>query len=605
VDGMRVHYAPSVSASSTEFENVRVYINDLLLDSFDPSVATGSYVDVDSTFTLKQGDNEVKIMARAKSNALAGSDIKFSLLGDDIFTNANPEYVASGNQVTETPGGSANGAIFTVQGASLITVRNDGYSDTKGVVQGATDVSLAKFNVKASNDDVKVTSIAFSKNSTATNTTINVSSISDMKLYVDGVQVGNTTDFGSSGVTFSSLNFTIAKDSTKSIELKGSFDSSAEGNFATTMTINAQDSRGTSVVNSNTADSVYLSMLTTGTLTVALAGDTPSEGILASKAGVEQEVAQFKFTAQDDSANLTEINVINTPLASSTNDVASTSDGVVDADSRIASIKLYDGATLIDSFVPVYGEGKFTITNNKIVIPANTSKTLSVKVVLNDISNDASATNKDIHLGITTVKSKSSAGSESTQGVAALANNFRIRKTVPTIALQVLPSTLLTTGNQVVSKFSVSADANGDVTLGKVAINYATSTGVTIATMSSNGVRINGSTKNFESTVSVASSTITINFGDTPEIISAGTTKTFEIFTNVTAVGTDSQSLVTSLNEEASYVVSSNADSSTAVDGVTNGTFVWSDGSHVTTYTYTNGHNVSGLPTYTQSMTKN
>jgi hypothetical protein len=79
----------------------------------------------------------------------------------------------------------------------------------------------------------------------------------------------------------------------------------------------------------------------------------------------------------------------------------------------------------------------------------------------------------DIYLRLTTVDFKSSAGTlTDNQSENDLAKTFRVRKTVPTVALLALPTTVLTAGDQVVSKFTVTADANGDVTLGKVVLTY-------------------------------------------------------------------------------------------------------------------------------------
>ena len=590
VDGIKLTYGSGngTATSTDDFENVRVYVNNILLDSFDPIATTSATETIDSSFTLNKGDNEVKIMAKAKSTATDGT-IKFTLTGSAMFVNMNAEYVLSGNTIA-TPSGLATGAVFSVGGASLTTVKNDGYGLDKVIVAGSNDVSLGKFTVKAINDQVKITSISFGANVGSTTKTLDTS-INDMKLFIDGTQIGNSVDFGSNGSNFSSLNLTIAKDSTKSIELKGSFDSAAAANsyFKTVMTINSQDSRGTSITENNVATTTQFKVSESGSLQVELGGNTPAAGMLASKSA-EQEVAQFKFTAISDDASLTEINIINTPIASTSATVSSSSNGVVDADARIAAIKLYDGATLIDSFVPVSGEGKFTITNDKIKVLANTSKTLSIKVVLNDIVNDADATDKDIHLAITTLKFKSSNGAENIQGAAVLANNFRVRKTVPTVTLSALPATLLTAGNMVVSKFNVAADSNGDVTLRKVVLTYATSSGVVIGDIVGNAVKVNGVSKTSTSTVNVASSTITVEFA-TNEVISAGTSKTFEVLVNVSATGSNSQSLTTKISEDTSYTGT--------------GTFEWSDGAHITTETWSNGYRVSGLSTDTQVLSKN
>jgi len=579
-DGLNIKYTGVTLASTTDqFENVRVYLNGVLLDSFDPTAATSSATiteTIDSTLSLVKGDNEIKVWAKAKTTATDGA-LKF-ILDSSIFTSQNPEYIVSGNSVSGSISGSATGGVFSVSGAVLTTVRNDGYSVNKVIVQGNSDVSLGKFTLKATNDDIKVTSVALGTNASSTD----AANINDMKLYVDGTQVGSTVNFGSTGATFSSLNFTIAKDSTKAIELKGSFDSSATGGFQTQMTVNALDSRGTSITTGNKATTTIFALSSAGTLNVELAGDTPADAILASKAA-EQEIAQFKFTAVNDSADLTEINVVN---------YASTSDYTL-ADARIAAIKLYDGTTLIDQFVPVNGTGKFTITNGKVLIAANNSKTLSVKVALNNIDNDADATNKDIRVRFTTVKSKSSAGSESTTAANLSANLFRVRKTVPTVALVALPALLLTAGDNVVSKFTVTADSNADVTLRKIVLKYATSsTNVDLTTMSTNAVKVNGVTKAASSTVDKAAKTITVDFADsTYEVITKATSKTFEILSTLTVTGATADSLTTKIEENTSYA--------------TTGNFEWSDGASVTAYTWSNAYRVPGLTTQTQVMSKN
>lgn len=579
-DGLNLVYA---STTSDQFENVRVYLNGTLLDSFDPATTTNSKA-LSSSLTLNKGDNEVKVMVKAKTTATPGSAF-FATLNGTAFDSQNPQYVSSGNAVsTGDISGTATGGTFTVQGAALATVRNDGYSANKVVVKGSTDVSLGKFALKATNDEVKVTSIALGANASSTL----ASSVYDAKLFVAGVQVGNTVDFGTSGATFSSLNFVIAKDTTKQIEIKASFDSSATGGFQTPITINSQDSRGTAITTGNVATSTVFSVRDAGTLNVELGGNAPQAAILAAKAA-EQTVAEYKFTAVNDAATLYEINFVNT----SSSTAVATSSAV---DSTVAGISLYDGATLVDSTVLVNGIGRFLV-NDKVVVPANGSKTLTVKVSLNAISNDATATNKDLQIALTDVKFKSSAGTLSApQYEGDLANGFRIRKTVPTVALQALPETLLTAGDKVVSKFTVTADANGDVTLGKVVLTYATTTNSSIATIANNAVKVNGSTKDFAATVSLANKTVTVDFGATPEVITAGSSKTFEILATVSVSGNGSESVTTKIVEDAAYAIGS--------DTTVAGSFVWSDGADITTPTYSNGKRVPGLTTSTQTLSK-
>ncbi|MFZ4648439.1 MAG: beta strand repeat-containing protein [Patescibacteria group bacterium] len=602
-DGLKIKYTASNNSTSTNFENVRVYVNGALLDSFDLATSTTEVEKLlDSTVSLNKGDNEIKVVAKAKSDATA-SNITFKLY-PSMFDGQNPEYVISGNSVNTTNevGGSAAGAIFTVAGATLTAVRNDGYADNKSIVQGATDVSLGKYTLKALNDTVKVTSIALAS---TTGNTVNASSVSDIKVFVDGVDTGKIVDWGTSGATISGLTIEIAKDTTKNIEIKGSFDSSATGHFKNIMTITAQDSRGTTVNASSQPISAEFAVNANGSLSVAIGGNTPAAGMLASKAGVEQEVAQFKFTAVDDDASLTELNIVNTAYNAS---IASSSTKTDAADSRIASINLYNGLNLVDSITPVSGAGTFMISNDKAKVSANSSVTLTVKVVLNNISNDATATNKDLHFGLTTMKFKSSNGSvtnQNTNGVnGVLANNFRVRKTVPTVQLAALPTTVLTTGDNVVSKFTVSADSNGDVELNTLVfdVTHSASSSLDAVTASTtNTLKVNGSYKTVTSaTYDAGTKKLTVVLASN-EVISAGTSKTFEIYAATSVSGQGSESITTKISEDASYAVGVITGTSTTVPS---GSFIWSDGASISVPTYSNGARVIGLTTNTQVMSK-
>jgi len=583
-DGLKLIYGSSASNATTtdQFENVRVYVNGLLVDSFDPSRNASALItkELSSSLSLNKGDNEVKVMVKAKTTATAGSAFFAKLDSSSMFDSQNPEYVSSGNAVSGGDiSGTATGGIFTVQIAVLTTVRNDGYSANKAVVKGASDVTVGRFVLKASYDDIRVTSISLGANASTTAD----SSLNDAKLFVDGVQVGTTQNFGTSGATFSSLDFTVAKDTTNVIEVKLSFDSSATGGFQTTMTVNAQDSRGTAISSGNTATTTTFEVLAAGTLSVELGGDSVQAAILPATSD-EQEIAQYKFTAIDDSATLTEINVANT--SSSTAVVATNA-----ADSLVSSVNLYEGSTLIDSTLFVNGLAKFMV-NDKVIVPANGNTTLTVKVQLNPISNDAAATNKDIQLALVDVKFKSSAGTVTgPQTENIIANAFRVRKTVPTVATQSLPETLLTAGDIVVSKFSVTANASGDVSLKKVVLNYATTTNSSIAGLANNAVKIDGATKDVASVLDTSAKTLTITFA-TPEVIAAGNSKTFEVLATLSVSGSGSESVTTKIVEDASY----------ATDG--SGNFVWSDGASISTYTYSNGKRVPGLTTSTQVISK-
>lgn len=585
-DGLRVNI--DTLGSTAAYENIKVYVNNVLLDSYDPA-AVGTTT-LDSTLSLNKGNNEIKVTVDVKSNATTtNATFKVSLNKSSNLLDT-PEYILSGNTVAAADiAGSATGATITVGGASLTAVRSDGYSN-KNIVTGTSDISFGKFTVKATDDTVKITQIDVAS---TTGNTVSASNIYDMKIYVDGAQVGTTKDWTTTGASFSSLSLSVADNQTKTIELKGSVDTSASGTVVAKMTFTAEDSRGKSITVSGTPSTVAFAVVGSGTLNIAKDGDSPVSGILAAKSGVEQSVAQFKLTATNDSANVTELVMVSASTTGTST--------ITTTDPRVASYKLYveGNATAIDTVTPFNGEAKFVINNNSIVVPADGSKKLTVKAVLNSISNDETATDAYLKLQINSVKFKSSNGDQTaTAGLSVAANEFRVRNTVPTIALATLPNTTLTSGNSVVSKFTVTADSNADVKVSRIAVKYSATASVTLAT-TSNAVKVNGVTKTSNVTPSIAGGYILVDFGtSTPEIVAAGTSKTFEVLVQTTVLGSNRESVSTSI-EEGGYVAGTLTPSASS--------FTWTDSASNTdakNYWF-NSWRVNGLPSDTQTLSIN
>lgn len=505
-DGLKIAYS---GATTTSFENAKVYVNGYLLGSFDPSTSPSA---IDSTVNFNKGDNEVKVTVDVKTDAVAGSNIKFSIDQTTFLATMSPEYVASGNAVTDITG-SPEGAKITVQGADLTVVENSGLADGNKIVKGVKDVTLAKFNVKALYDNVTITSITLDANNYAASTTqrINDSSVYDMKLYVDGVQLGNTRDFNS-GATFSSLSYTINKDTVKTIEVKGSFDTANTGYWETNMNVYAEDSRG-KAVSALAKNTVYHQITNEGTLNVALGASTKATSTIIAKSGVEQEISQYRLTAVDDAATITEL-------------TATTSSAI---DPRISEYRLYDGATLLATENPMSGVITFKITDNKLVVPANGNKTVTIKAVLNPIST-SNQTNGTLQTTLTGYKFKSSAGTEtSTTTLAISANAMNVRKTMPTFALV----SGVTGGQgtaQSVLTFSVTADANEDVVLTSLTFTESGSASGTAAV---------DTYSLFEGDVEKVAAAASTTMSGLSLTVGKGETKTYTVKANTSAVPVD------------------------------------------------------------------
>ncbi|HNV12290.1 MAG TPA: hypothetical protein PK686_02740 [bacterium] len=526
-DSLRVNY----EGDENSFQNAKVYLNNSLLGSFDLKASTtpgGQFELIDSSLTLNKGNNEVKVTVDVKTNAIIGRQFKASLNDTNLLTAGVPEYASNGLAVTDI-NGTASGEYVTVSGGGMTFVRNDGYTDGRKIVQGTTDVSLGKFNIKATDDAIKLTSISLGGNISTGTATTSPSHIYDMKLFIDGVQVGSTRNFTSAGATFSSLNYSIAKNAIKSIELKGSLTSEAAGvagtEFKTKMTVNAQDSLG-KTIDAKFDDTVNFAVTAGGTLTIAKGASTPYSNILIAKAGVEQEIAQFRLTAVDDSANITELKLVNVNPTATTTVVTTT-------DSRISHYSLYKGTTLLDTTNPILGVATFSITGNKLIVPANGSETITLKAVFNPIEVKTD-TGKELALIVKneSIVAKSSNGSELAQANIsgenlALSNHMVVRKTKPTFS-KVNGIVGSASSAQEVARFKVAADANEDLRLTAIAF-----------TVSNTGGAVDSYSLYEVGNPKALATATDGNFSGFELVVNKGTDKTLRVTANTILVGAD------------------------------------------------------------------
>lgn len=657
-DGMKLELVTPATAGS--FDNVRLYVNGVLVDSMDP-VDTVSPLVFDSSVSINKGNNEIKVITDIKNAANNGDNITFKLdsgtaFNTPVFTNDDPATI----------NGSATAAKISVATAGITATRSDGFSGNRSIVKGALDVVIGRFTLKAINDDITVNSVVLAANNSG-GTKLTDAHISDIKVMVSDSQVGGTRNF-SSGATINlgSDSIVIKQDTTKVVTILGSFDSSSETGrkFLAPVSFPSQDSSGKDITLTPQVDSVEFVIAASGTLTSAVDGDTPVSALLAANKN-NNEVAKFKLTATDDILKINKIYLSNVK-------------GTI-ADNRISAVNLYNGATLLGTSVMSNGEVSYDLSSNPLTINTNDNAVLSVRIDLNNIE-DKNQTNKDVAFVVTGIEAESFTGtalekannalasdddaafttvaatnsaalntteqtilSNPTTGISVgeviligdeqmlvntvvtntsftvtrgvngttatthvmsspikamsslAANSFRIRKTVPTVALQTLPATKLVAGNNTVMKFTVSADANEDVTVQSFSTKVSASVN-TVQISTTGSLKVNGSTyagstvaADKDNTTGNAATKIDVTL-TSPVVVAAGTSKTFEVVVDVTTLTGTDNNFVTSIVEDGSFN--------------TTGNFVWSDNADVTDYTQTlaNGYLVSGLSTDTQTI---
>ncbi|HQF57471.1 MAG TPA: hypothetical protein PK831_03165, partial [Candidatus Magasanikbacteria bacterium] len=316
-----------------------------------------------------------------------------------------------------------------------------------------------------------------------------------------------------SSATFSSLNYTLNKDTTKPFEVRADFDSTSTGTVKFNLKFNFEDSRGKS--GDETAVSSLTTVIENGTVVVVADASTPESGIILAKADVENTVAAFKLSAVKDSANFTEL------VFKNGNPVTST------ADDRINTYKLYKGTTLLGEANPINGVTTFKLSD-KLIVKDNSSEVITLKAVLNPID-DRNNTAKTVKAYLTDYKYKGSSGAEVPVSgqTTFFGNTMEIRKTMPLFAA-------VTPGAGELLKFTVTADSNEDVVLTK--IKFA---------VTGSGAASTTDYKLYDGSTQVSSTIATPDFSGINVTVGKGLTKTFTLKADTSNVAKDLKVFVT------------------------------------------------------------
>jgi hypothetical protein len=220
---------------------------------------------------------------------------------------------------------------------------------------------------------------------------------------------------------------------------------------------------------SNTAKLGQVITIGGSSLTVAQDPSTPVATLTAANQTIS--TAAFKFTATNDSFTLPQL----------TFDIFNSS--------AVSSVNLMDGTTIIQT-KPAAATVTFNGFATTPSVAANTTKILSVQLVLGDVSASSGVSGSNVK---TTFNAATSLVRPSATGAAQAANTspynisnidgnaIYVYKSVPTITNLTLPTSSLSTGTNIIAKFSVNTNGTGTVAWKKITFNVNKSTGPVIA----------------------------------------------------------------------------------------------------------------------------
>lgn len=577
-------------------------------------------------FTVAKGTTKnVAVVADINSAQISGviytATLDFS--SASVFTIKDSKDVT----VTDIVPASAIASNAVTTRSSALTLSRATTPESRTVVKGSTTDALGIIATAGAGtgNDVKLSALTLSVYVDAALTTdandgtfadsventVNANElVTEVNLYVGDTKIAGPASVDSDGnVIFTSSKFvggyyTIPAGSTKTIVARATVSgnapygtgANAPDAFAFTFAagdVTVEDGTGTTFtptvtgtnINGTTSPSVAITVSAGGTITTAADTGKPLAKVLLANA-TEQEVHRIKLTATKETFTVDK-------LAVGVSSAASTYDNV-------QYLKLYDtNGVALSEAVGLDANGTSTFSGLNIQVPV-AGATVVVKAMLNPVGERTTAavatagigsdTGDTLTFALDTVSSdfhaQGGSGTVDTAADAAVSNSYQVVKTAPVIAVLSLPSTVLTADTVTLFKFSVTADANEDVTLARVTpyVTFSDSDGGNELKITAGTVKIYDmaapSTVIGTSAVTTVSTTgaYAINLtSSTLPTIAKGTTKTFEVRGDVTGVETSDSISVKMVQDASALSDATVATGDNATVQYTVNNFVWSD----------------------------
>lgn len=578
-------------------DNGKIFVDGVQVGSTkDLTDATAVNFTFGSGFILQAGETAiVDIYADAKTTtgaAFTNGDTAAITLGQG---NANGERLASLTSIN-VPSSNVVGNTLTINSSTLTATKYSGYGN-QTILAGTSNAKLGSFTLSAgSAEGVNVNTIVINLSADEAAT------ITDLKLVnnATGATIGSAKPSPSTDNSFS-VNLDIAASATKTIDIVGNIKSGSNNGPWIATVDETTGGTGLSTGNSITMDTNGIS--DTGNdvdlqiITIASATLTEAVGVSPDNANViagsnDVKVGSFNFTASNSSFTIQEL-AVKIPANAATSVSAVTLKWAGNTTGVSQALSLSSGAQ-------TYATATFT--GLTFSVPTNETKTIDVYVNIPTIANGATSGTAITALldwdngfkavdssgtASTTMSSFADLNSAATTGKGTM----YVRKSKPTLAAVALDSTVLNAGSdQVLGRFSVSADAAGKVDWGSVVFTVNKTSTITIGSTSTLAVwsgsnQIAGSIATTTGSLlggldaCVNQTTCLLHFRPTNvETIEAGTSKTYELRGTVGGIAASSNVSVSIANPQTTA-------SSTAIFGAVAGTqgessaasFAWSD----------------------------
>ena len=588
----------SLYASSTQtMDNAKFFLNGVQVNSTHDLTPLGTGVEfaLGSSFIARHGQTEIlEVYGDAKTSAAVNYAAASTIQVGVSFLAADTEGSNSGNTVTAVT--DVTGNSRTITSSSLTASKASGYGD-QTMIAGTNNAKLASFTLSSgSTEGININTIVVNLSAN------NSASTTDLRLVdnATGVQIGATKVAPGTDNTYS-VNIALPLSSTKTIDIVGNIKSGSNAGpwiatiDSTTGGNGAVTAQSTTVGSDATLQTITLG---SGTLTDALGTSPNDANAVAGSSDVH--VGNFKFTAQYSNFTVQQIKVkVPANVATSVGSVTlkyKDAAGVIQSSSAALALSSLAGQT----------HSTATFTGLTFYIPQNTEQNLDVYVSIPTVASGATVGSAitvllDKDEGYRSVDSSGTASttlanddlnSSTTSGKGTV----YVRKSIPTISSTPITSTLSNGANQVLGRFTVTADAAGDIgwkyvsfTVNKSAVDIGATTTVKLwqgsNTVAGTFATTTGDLVGGLESFAAAAGSDSISFEATSEQqIAAGNSVTYELRGTVANVSAGLEYIDVSIANPATTATTTAA-YATVLDamGATSASFIWTDRSSIST----------------------
>lgn len=577
--------------------------------------ATTGTITFSNQITIPTGKHVWTIKGKVDPQIANNATIILATTPNDTSFWTNVTGQITGNSVT-LPGGSFNMNTMTIRTASLTPAINSGLA-AQNIVAGvqAAPLAMIDLDATASGEDIRISAIP----TTITVGTLTLANLSSCQIF-DGAVALNTGSNVPSSVsatqTFTlDTSLVVPKGTKKTVTLKCNVQSGVTGTIVGGVPAGASWTGVTGVTSGNSITPTNgavtantQTVVATGSYTVALDASSPAAVIVPGGTN-DVTLGIIKVRSTNEDIDLKELLLELTSGTSAS--LAGSQVTVWDGTTQVGTASITGATGNIVYFSPSLRivkdtDKKLTIKANMAMIGTNQPGVAGAAIQVN-YDNDTLASTKATGVASGTEINPTTTADTATAGVV-------VYRSFPSVAKLNVPSSVLTTGTVETARFSVTADAAGDVGLAQVTVDTSVS-GATVTagsvyvyayTDSAFSIPVAGFTSGLLNTTGVNAAAATKVAFDSALQVPAGQTRYFKVVATVTAAAAGNSISTKILGDSAVYALN------TGANAKTNRNFVWSGNSQgtsaLTATDWTGGFSIVGLPalgTDTTVLSKN